>query len=343
MKLLNKLKRTKASAETKPARITTKTVEQHRREILDSAKKFKYPVQYEKHRLVINATLVVLVFVVVFFATILWRIYRSDDTGVFIYKISQVIPFPIGKIEDESILLSDYLAYYRSSWHYHQAKEQKNTDKDIESKLQAEYKQQAFDNAAKMAYAKKLARQHQISISQAEIDEDLQLKLSYADTKISQGSFDKIVKEYYGLSQWEYRQIFVYYPLLLKKVLVTVDQSAKQLEQQISTTIQRADGEFALASLKDSYQDKGVEFIDSGVVKYRLNDSGRSEVASRLEPGQVSPSFISRNLDSYNLIQLIAKDEETLRYHVLKIPLKQFEQQFKELTDSHKINKYIKY
>ena len=341
MKLFkNKFK--KSPAESKPARITTKTIEQHRREILDSAKKFKYPIQYEKHRLVINAVLVGLAFVVVLFAVTVWRIYRSDNTGTFVYKISQVLPFPIGQIDDEPILLSDYLAYYRSSWHYHQAKEQKNANKELESKLQASYKKQAFDNAVKMAYAKKLARQQQISVSQQEIDQELQTKLTYADAKISQNSFDKIVKEYYGLSQREYRQIFVQYPLLLKKVIVAVDQSATELEQKITNTIKQGGDKFELASLRETYQAQGVEFIDSGVVKYKINDSGRSEVAAKLQVGQIAPSFIARNLDSYNIIQLISKDEETLRYHVLKIPLNKFNEQLKTIIDQQKIKKYLK-
>lgn len=343
MKLLPKIKKTKPkSAELKPARITTKTVEQHRREILDGAKKFKYPIQYEKHRLVINAILVGVVFVVLFFAVVAWRIYKTDDTSAFLYKISQVIPFRAGQIDDQPILVSDFLAYYRSSWHYHQAKEQKNTDQQLEDKLKNEYRQRAFDNAVKIAYAKKLAAERNLSVSQQEIDQELQTKLTYADTKISQASFDKIVKEYYGLSQWEYRQIFVQYPLLLKKVMVAVDQQATDLEQKIANTIKQAEGKFELASLRETYQAQGVEFIDSGVVKYKINDSGRSEVAAKLQPGQIAPSFIARNLDSYNIIQLIAKDEETLRYHVLKIPLNKFNEQLKNTTDQQKIKKYIK-
>jgi len=253
-----------------------------------------------------------------------------------------VIPFRVGEVEGQPILFSDYLAYYRSSWHYHQAKEQKNTNQQIEDKLKNEYRQRAFDNAVKIAYAKKLATERKISVSQSEIDQELQTKLTYADAKISQSSFDKIVKEYYGLSQWEYRQIFVHYPLLLKKVMVAVDQPATDLEQKITNTIKQATGKFEIASLRETYQAQGVEFIDSGVVKYKINDSGRSEVAAKLQVGQIAPSFISRNLDSYNIIQLIAKDEETLRYHVLKIPLNKFNEQLKTITDQQKIKKYIK-
>lgn len=335
-------KNTSQKAESKPTRITTKTVEQHRREILDGAKKFKYPIQYEKHRLVINAILVGVIFVLIFFALVTWRIYKTDDTSVFLYKISQAIPFRIGQIDGQPILLSDYLAYYRSSWHYHQAKEQKNTDQQLEDKLINEYRQRAFENATKIAYAKKIASEHNLVVSQQEIDQELQAKLTYADSKISQASFDKIVKEYYGLSQWEYRQVFVQYPLLLKKAMILVDKPATELEQKITNTIKQSGDKFEIASLRETYQDKGVEFVDSGVVKYKINDSGRSEVAAKLNPGQIAPSFIARNLDSYNIIQLISKDEETLRYHVLKIPLNKFNEQLKSATDQQKLKKYIK-
>ncbi len=341
----NKIKNAAKSSktiETKPARITNKTIEQHRREILDGAKKFKYPVQYEKHRLVINAILVGIVAVLLFFAVVLWQIYRTDNTSAFLYKISQIIPFEIGKIDNQPILLSDYLAYYRSSWHYYETKEQKNTDAQLEQKLQTEYKQQAFDNAAKIAYAKKLAKEKNITVTSAEVEEDLRHKLTYSDLKLSVNSFDKIVKEYYGLNQWEYRRVFIQYPLLLKKVMMAVDDEATDLEREISTAIKAADGKLELAALATQYKDRGVELIDSGVVKYKINDSGRSEIAVKLELGQISDSFVVRTLDGYNFIQLISKDEETLHYHVLIIPLKKFDQQLEQLISNQEIEKYIK-
>lgn len=341
MKLLKKLKRAKAPAETKLARITTKTVEQHRREILDSAKKFKYPVQYEKHRLVINAIFVGLAFVVVFFAVILWRIYKDDDAGLFIYKLSQVIPFQAGQIEDQPILLSDYLAYYRSSLHYYHNKEHKKYKSELETKILANYKQEAFASAAKIAYAKKLAKQNNITITQAELDKELEKRLGYGGVKISEETLNDIIKDYYGLAKKEYIEVFLKYPLILRKVHMLTDQQSNQTKQAISKALAN-DNKIGLIKVKDLFVNDGVEFFDSGPVRYGINDSGHSDIAAGLKINQISEPFVSRDLSSYNFIQLIAKDENQLHYHMITIPMKQLETQLRQLKEQQKIKKYIK-
>lgn len=325
----------------KLVRITSKTIEHHRREILNSAKRFKYPLQYEKHRLVLNALLVGVIFIGLFFVMILWRLYKADDTSLLMYKISQILPFQIGQVEHEPVLFSDYLAYYRSSWHYHQTKDQNRTDQQTEEKIQADYKKQAFDNAVKIAYVRSLARQHHLTVTDKEINQELQRKLTYDDTKISLKSFNAIVSEYYGLSQREYRRLFLEYPLLLKKVSIHIDQRARELNKQITDTIQQSNAQLELASLQSKFVERGVEFIDSGLIKYKTNDSGRSEVASKLALKQISPAFVSQNLDSYNIVQLIFKNEDSLRYQALRIPLNELTTQLKSKTDQNKIKKFI--
>ena len=57
MKLSRKNKKAdeKSLALTK---ITNGTIEERRKEVLDKGKKFKYPVQYSKHKLVINTIII---------------------------------------------------------------------------------------------------------------------------------------------------------------------------------------------------------------------------------------------------------------------------------------------
>ena len=54
-KLTAKLRRQKPEEE-KPSRITNETVAEHREQILAGGRKFKYPVQYAKHKLVLNSS-----------------------------------------------------------------------------------------------------------------------------------------------------------------------------------------------------------------------------------------------------------------------------------------------
>ena len=56
---------------------------------------------------------------------------------------------------------------------------------------------------------------------------------------------------------------------------------------------------------------------------------------------QISPAFVSQNLDSYNIVQLIFKNEDSLRYQALRIPLNELTTQLKSKTDQNKIKKFI--
>lgn len=55
-KLLKRITK-RSNPEPLPNRITTETVAQHREQILAGGRRFKYPIQYARHKLVINAIL----------------------------------------------------------------------------------------------------------------------------------------------------------------------------------------------------------------------------------------------------------------------------------------------
>lgn len=325
-------------------RITNKTIEQHRREILESAKRFKYPVQYEKHRLVINATLIGIMFVVVFFTGVAWRLYLVHDTNDFLYKITQIIPFNVGKIDDQAILYSDYLAYYRSAWHYHLNKDisaQTDPTEESEKQLSEQYSEAALVNAAKIALAKKIAQDKNITITSDEIDSELKSKLVYDNEKMSIATFNSVVRDYYGLDQMEYRQIFLKYPLLLRKVVYEIDDYAKESVAMIYTKIKESDVVDDFESTAKDFGERGVTYVDSGLIAIGANDGGLSEVAINQTVNSTSEVFVSYNLSECNILRLVSKDDETVRYQVMKIPLTAFNQQFNDLLKDQKIKDYI--
>ena len=57
-KLLPKKLRRSEPSPTVASRITNETVAEHREQILAGGRKFKYPIQYARHKLVINALIV---------------------------------------------------------------------------------------------------------------------------------------------------------------------------------------------------------------------------------------------------------------------------------------------
>ena len=78
-------------------RITNETVAEHREEVLSSARKYIYPLQHSAHHVVI-ISLSLLVFVIVaFFTYCMFALYKFHSSNTFIYRITQVIPFPVAR------------------------------------------------------------------------------------------------------------------------------------------------------------------------------------------------------------------------------------------------------
>ena len=64
-------------------RITNDTVADHREEVLSSARKYIYPLQHSKHRIVVITTTLIIAAFVFFMGYSVVSLYRLDGTGLF--------------------------------------------------------------------------------------------------------------------------------------------------------------------------------------------------------------------------------------------------------------------
>ena len=90
-------------------------VEERREEVLSRGRKFKYPLQYAKHKLVINTVIIAVVGVVVLAVAGWAALYKFQDMGDIMYRISLVIPAPVAQVDGKNVRFSDYLMTARSS------------------------------------------------------------------------------------------------------------------------------------------------------------------------------------------------------------------------------------
>src|SRR5680860_1406687 len=97
------------------SRITSETVVQHRERILAGGRRFKYPIQYTRHKLVINAIAISVAALIIVVIIGWWQLYPMQNTSDFMYRITKVIPIPVATVDGQPVLYSDYLMKYRSS------------------------------------------------------------------------------------------------------------------------------------------------------------------------------------------------------------------------------------
>src|SRR6476646_10202076 len=129
-KLLNKIRKPKKASivaeQPSSMRITNETVAEHRERILAGGRKFKYPLQTPKHRIVLVTVLLVVLTVATFFGVFTWSLYVGQNTSQFTQRLTQVLPYPVASVDGRQVRFSDYLLELRSALHYLSTKESVN-------------------------------------------------------------------------------------------------------------------------------------------------------------------------------------------------------------------------
>lgn len=340
MKKLPFKKREKDAKTSIPSRITNETVAEHRERILAGGRRFKYPIQYARHRLVFNTIIVTVAALLLLTLLGWWQLYPVQNTSTFFYRVTRVLPLPAASVDGAAVRYSDYLMYFNSSAHYLRQSEQINLDSE-EGKRQLDYiKRKSMDTVIADTYAAKLAKELNISVDDSEVDAVIDQDRNTANGRISQETYDASALSILGWSSEEYRQD-ARNKLIRQKVSYAIDTSAQQrsekaaqllaVEPDLQKAAQQLGGEGATA----------VTVGASGMVPRTNRDGGLSIAAAELEKGQVSAAVKTTTGDGYYFVKLLEKTDTQVSYEYLKIPLTEFTQRLVSLREEKKIQEYI--
>ena len=340
-RLLKKITK-RQEAEPLSNRITTETVAQHREQILAGGRKFKYPIQYARHKLVFNAIIISVSALIVLVLFGWWQLYPSQNTSEFMYRVTKFIPVPIAYVDGQPVLYSDYLMKCLGSMHYSGQIEQTNFKTDS-GKEQIKYiKQKAMSDSVADAYGIKLAHEMKLSVSQDEVNDFLKVQRRYGDDLISEQTFNAVNLDYFNWSPAEYIHI-VENKLIRQKVAYAIDSDAKDATNLIEKELAANPNiEFKdLAGIVATKAATKPTFGASGLVPKTNQDGGLAREASKLEKGKASVIFKSDNGDGYYLIKLIDINDTQVNYQYVKVALTKFDSNLKKIEKDGKINYLI--
>lgn len=336
------LKRRKKEVES-PSRITNETVAEHREKILAGGRKFKYPHQYERHRLVFNVVIIGIITIVLFGVVTWWQLYPMQNTSTFFYRLTRIVPLPVASVEGATVLYSDYLMSFSGSQHYLEQSERLNLNSE-DGKRQIEFiKRQALDGAIADAYAAKIANQKGIVVTEKQVNDVINASLNTVSGRISQDVYDDSTLSTLGYSAEEYRQI-IRRSLVRQEVAYTIDTKAAKAKKAAEELLKLGGSKVELVVIAKKLQDKGYKNVQigaSGLVPRTNHDGGITQAAAKLQKGKVSNFFRSTNGDGYYVVQLEESNDKQLSYSFLKIPLTALSDQLKTLVKNKKIQEYI--
>lgn len=343
-KLLNKVTqvRRKKQAPT-PSRITNDTVAEHRERILAGGRRFKYPIQYARHRLVFTTVIVSVIFLTLLTLFGWWQLYPMQNTSAFMYRLTRIIPVPVAAVDGQRVPYSDYLVEYRASEYYLEkyGDIQLNTD---DGKRQLSYvKRQSLNKAEKAAYARKFALSHNIKVSDQEVDDFISAERDTVNGRVSQDTYDSSMQLYYGETASDYR-LRIKNSMLETKVAFAVDTDATEQVKQAETLVKTSKGDFE-SVLKAMEKSKGGKITvgQSGLVDSTSKFSGlRVSEVSKLGKDAVAGPIKSTTDSGYYFVKVVEKSGAKVDFKYLHIPLTQLTNDFNKLKSANKIREYIK-
>lgn len=348
-KVLNKIKEKRANrkkgaveAASQTPRITNETVAEHREEVLSSARKYIYPLQHSKHKIVLTTLSLFFIAVVSFTGFTVVSLYKLKSHTSFIYGVTQVVPFPVAKAGDSFVAYENYLFELRHYIHYYQNQLKLDFNSESGQQQLAEYKKRALDKVVNDAYVKQLAKKYKVTVSDKEVADEIQIVRTQNRLGESDKVFEDVLKEYWGWSVADFQRSLKQ-QILAQKLLPKLDDSVAKKAQAAKAELDSG-ADFVTVAKKYSEdpasKDNGGEYPTAIDRSNREITAQASSVLFSLQPGQVSDVINSGY--SLEIVKNIESRGDKIRAAHIVLNYQDISVYLNDYKDQHKAHLYIK-
>jgi hypothetical protein len=322
-------------------RITNETVAEHREEVLSSARKYIYPLSHSKRRIIVISSVLLVIAIVGFVGYCLTALYKTQSTSTFTYGITQVLPFPVAKAGDSWVSYESYLFELRHTMHYYESQQHEDFGTDSGKKHLEELKRQALNRVINDAYIKQLARQKHVSVSMAEVNDEVALVRSQNRLGSNDQVFRSVLSEFWGWTTRDFER-------QLRQQLLTQKVTAEM------NTDTRARAEATLISLKSGsdFATLAKQVSDDTSTKANGGDYGVAiDKSNRDIAPQVSNALFNLPAGKYSeiinagygleIVKVLSVEGDKAHGAHIVFNFKPISTYVKPLTDKHPPQRYI--
>ncbi len=313
-------------------------VEERREEVLAQGRKFKYPLQYTKRRIVVNTVLIAFVAFTLLMIGGWLALYKFQMTDEILYRVTSFLPVSVANVDGQDVRFSDYLLLYRSSILSTEEKTDSLGNESDREYVKNKYKRTALSNAEENAFALKLAKEYNVEVSKDEIASEFDRHRQIGGVDRNEEGFLKVLRDNFGLSKGEYERM-LYLNLVKARVMMAMDDEANATAKEIEKILGENGGDFRKVAEqlgeKVNYEETG------GLVNNKNIDGGRATEATKLEVGEQSGRFVSINGDGYYFVKLVNKTATEVNFVSLFVPFKKFDERFERVKNEEGIKEYI--
>jgi len=321
-------------------RITNETVAEHREDVLKGARKYKYPLQHSKHRIVIISTGLLAVAVVGFFVYSTLALYKFQSSSAFMYRVTQVLPFPVARAGKYFVAYENYLFELRRYEHYYQSQQRVDFGgKDGQRQLKL-YKPVAMNEVVQAAYVKQLAAQHHVSVGNAEVA--AQLASLQAQNQSSNQELADVTSKFFGWSIDDLKRE-IHQELLAQKVATTLDTAAQHRADVALAQLQNGTDFGTLAGqISDDAATKGAGGQYANTAITAASTDVPPAVVRQLQTMQVGQvSDVIQAGSTLEIVKLIANSDGKLTAAHISFNITPIDTYVSQYTKTHPSHIYI--
>lgn len=323
-------------------RITNDTVAAHREEVLSSARKYILPLQHSKQRIVIVSSTLIIAMAAAFLTYCTVALYRLQSQSTFLYRVTQVIPFPVARFGGSFIAYENYLFELRHYVHYYETQVKVDFEDEKYRDQLVDYKKRALDKVINDAYIKELAAKNNVTVSDREASD--QLELLRAQNRLGSGDrvFEDVLKDYWGWSIDDFKRSLKQ-ELLAQKLIATLDTETNARAQAALNEL-KSGADFAATAKK--YSDDPATKENGGVMPTLVDQTNRelSAVATdalfKLQPGQHSE--IINTGSGLEIVKNIETSSDKIRAARIVFTFADINQYLNDIKDEQKARVYIR-
>lgn len=331
-----------AGGETSPERVTNESMAKHREEVLSGARRFIYPLKASKHRIAIISGMIITLVLIALLTFSWWLLYRRQSTGDFAYRISQIVPFPVAKLDGDFVRYEEYLFELRHNVHYLVTQENVDFSSEEGQSRLAGLKRQAYDNTVNAAVTRRLAKEKGVSVSQQEVDAQLDLIRATGGIGDATQTLEDTLKDFYNWSLGDLRRV-IRAQLLKQKLLPQLDMDVRpKAEGVLNDILEGAD--FAKAAKQHSEdvftKDSGGEF---GFI-FRSNTDIPPQLVERaftLAAGETSDELVETLFGLHIVRTIEYRSEDEARVAHILFRFREIEEFIAERQADMKVSHYI--
>jgi len=338
--LKDKIKRKSGDGKPPKSLITSDNIEEHREATLESGRKFKYPLHISMQKILVNAAIIFGIAALLFGTFSWWRLYIVQDVSDFFYTATQIVPIPVASVDGKWVRYGDYMRRLRASVFYLENQENRDFNTEDGRREMDFTRRQNMNEAQKVTFAYKIAAEENLSVSEDEIDANIQATLdSGVGGSISARAYENSLRRYFGWSMNDYRHI-VRDRLMVRKAAFAIDTAART---RINEAAQKLSAGSDFGEIAKQFSDDKATSENGGAVGAvslnSVDQNGLLAAAKGMQIGQISG--VIEGIDAFYIIRLTEKTDTAVKYSMIKVDLREFEKRFEQLRTDGLISEFI--